>query len=181
MKRFIAGFVLGALLFGAIGAYAATKETLEINRNVRKLVINGNSYEMGDKMFTSGGTTYVPLRFLSETFGHVVEWDNQAKTAQVHLDPCLTMEGIALKPQGGPGNQGFRAICLKERPVLLPKDVQVSIKITDHGESQDQLPALILKRGDRTAIIGRKGTLLSSREELGEEFAFLQEYVSTRE
>jgi len=173
--------MLGALLFGAIGAYAATKETIEINRNVRKLVINGNSYEIGDQMFTSGGTTYVPLRFLSETFNHIVEWDNQAKTAYVHLDPCLIAGGIALQPQGGPNIPDIRALCINERPVLLPKDVKViGQAISDHGVLPDQWPVYTLRRGDRILRVGFKN-MPSSKEELGEEFAFLQEYVSTRD
>lgn len=188
MKKFIAGFVLGALLFGGIGAYAATQqETIEITRNVRKLVISGNgyetkSYEMGDNMFMSGGTTYVPLRFLVDTFNHFVDWDNREKTAHIYLDPCMTMAGVPLRtlnPAMIDAPRDWRAICVNERSVLLPKDVILeALKFTDHGIPSDQFPAYLLSRGERMILIGFKGMLFAEdKSELGDEFAFLSDYV----
>jgi len=188
MKKFISGFVLGALLFGAIGAYASTKETISINRNVEKLIINDNSYEMGDKIFASDGTTYVPLRFLAETFNHIVEWDNSSKSVKIHLDPCMAASGIEMKPRSGlSGIYSFRetvrALCINQHAFLLPKDVYMDglIVVNDYA-GNDLTPAYVLKSGDRTITVSYNGILYGNdKSVLGSEFAFLSDYVRTED
>jgi len=185
MKKFIIGFILGSVLFGSISVFAASIDTtIQITRNVEKLVINGNNYALQDKIFTNNGTTYVPLRFLSETFNHIVEWDKEAKTIQIHLDPCKLAAGIAMNPlpeKSGPVSvRNQRALCINDRALLLPKDVYIDgIVVNDHGaESLGQLPAYRLSRGDSTILVGFKGLLLSNdRDTLDNHFEFLKQYV----
>jgi len=168
VKKFILGFVLGALLFGAAGAMAASSDSLRIERNVKKVVVNGNEYDLGERVFSSEGT----------------------QTVRIHLDACLTDSGVALKPEWGGGSftwEQQRTVCIGGNVILLPKDVFLKGSLVTMefavGEKiepgiNEELPGYVLKRGDRQVIIGRGGLLLGGEPEaLKEDFAFLKPYA----
>jgi hypothetical protein len=83
--KFISGFVLGGLLFGSVGAFAATGgEMLEVFYNVKDIKINKVSKMPSDnKPFIYNGSTYVPLRFVAEALGQPVNWDNNTQTVLI--------------------------------------------------------------------------------------------------
>jgi len=85
MKKKLIGFsVAGALLLGSAGAYASTNsKTLEVFYNVKNIKINQVSKMPEDKPFTYNGTTYVPLRYISEELGYPVEWDSPNQTINI--------------------------------------------------------------------------------------------------
>jgi len=85
MKKKLIGFsVAGALLLGSAGAYASTNsKTLEVFYNIKNIKINQVSKMPEDKPFTYNGTTYVPLRFISEQLGYPVEWDSPNQTINI--------------------------------------------------------------------------------------------------
>ncbi|MFJ8517683.1 copper amine oxidase N-terminal domain-containing protein [Lysinibacillus xylanilyticus] len=85
MKKKLIGFsVAGALLLGSAGVYASSNsKTLEVFYNVKDIKINQVSKMPENKPFTYNGTTYVPLRFISEQLGSPVEWDSANQTINI--------------------------------------------------------------------------------------------------
>lgn len=85
MKKKLIGFsVAGALLLGSAGVYASTNsKTLEVFYNIKNIKIDQVSKMPEEKPFTYNGTTYVPLRFISEQLGSPVEWDSANQTINI--------------------------------------------------------------------------------------------------
>ncbi|MFB7160200.1 copper amine oxidase N-terminal domain-containing protein [Lysinibacillus sp. NPDC056232] len=85
MKKKLIGFsVAGALLLGSAGVYASSNsQTLEVFYNIKNIKINQVSKMPENKPFTYNGTTYVPLRFISEQLGNPVEWDSANQTINI--------------------------------------------------------------------------------------------------
>lgn len=73
MKRisvFCAGFLAGAILFGAAFCFAATGEKkVTVKYNSIKVVVDGKLIKSADEPFTMGGKTYVPLKMIAEALG----------------------------------------------------------------------------------------------------------------
>lgn len=80
MKRIIGGFILGALLFGSMGVYAAGGNLIEVFYSIKAIKIDNVSQSPNKKPFAYEGTTYVPLRFISENLGKEVKWDQKTQT-----------------------------------------------------------------------------------------------------
>ncbi|MGE7596972.1 stalk domain-containing protein [Lysinibacillus fusiformis] len=85
MKKKLIGFsVAGALLLGSAGVYASTNsKTLEVFYNIKNIKIDQVSKMPEEKPFTYNGTTYVPLRYISEELGYPVEWDSPNQTIHI--------------------------------------------------------------------------------------------------
>lgn len=52
--------------------------------------VNGNAVDLEAAPFVKGGTTLVPLRFLSENTGATVKWDNSSKTVYLSTPSTST-------------------------------------------------------------------------------------------
>ncbi|WP_052130055.1 stalk domain-containing protein [Ureibacillus sinduriensis] len=95
MKKFlVSSAVAGSLLIGgAVGAFAASNSaTLKVFFNIADIKIDQVSKMPGnEKPFTYEGTTYVPLRYISESLGYPVEWEKQTST--IHIGE--TLDGTA--------------------------------------------------------------------------------------
>lgn len=83
MKKIIISFILGAVLFGGAGVYAAGGAMIEVFYNIKDIKINKVSKMPTEKPFTYKGTTYVPIRYLSESMGLDVKWDNTTQTVHI--------------------------------------------------------------------------------------------------
>ena len=82
MKKFVAGFLSGALMFGIIGAGASgIWDNIEVLRNDIKVVVNGN--EITSDNFLYNDTTYLPLRAVSEALNQSVSYDEVTNTAYI--------------------------------------------------------------------------------------------------
>lgn len=84
-KGFISGVITTILVFAlSVTCFAAAK-TISVNGGI-KLVIDGSSFVPKDvngkavDVFESGGTTYVPIRAISQAFGKEVAWDAKTRT-----------------------------------------------------------------------------------------------------
>lgn len=96
VKPFIAGLVIGAISFGTIGAYGASNGMLiEIFHGVNNIVINGVSNMPSNKPFIYNGSTYVPLRYISENLGETVSWDRATRTVYIGEGKESTITSIA--------------------------------------------------------------------------------------
>ena len=56
-------------------------ENISVYRNTIKVVSNGTAIDADN--FLYNGTTYIPLRAVSEALGANVEWDEEEKTARI--------------------------------------------------------------------------------------------------
>jgi len=85
LAGFIAGIVVGGVIFGSAGAYAASKGSLiEVFYNVNDIVINRVSKMPKDsKPFIYNGSTYVPLRFIAENLGQAIDWNGSTGTIYI--------------------------------------------------------------------------------------------------
>jgi len=75
MKKFLFGFVIGALVFGSIGAIAASSEM--------KLIVNGYEVKSDVPPQVISGRTVIPARPLAEALGAKVEWDEQNRAVVI--------------------------------------------------------------------------------------------------
>jgi hypothetical protein len=99
---FVAGFLLGALAFGSIGAFA--KDVITITRPLTatfadiRLYIDGQRITPADangntvEPFIVDGTTYLPVRAVAEAFGKDVEWDGDAYAVYIGAKPTAPAE-----------------------------------------------------------------------------------------
>jgi len=82
--HFMAGVLAGSILLSATVAYAAGGTLIEVFYNINDIVINNTSKMPTDnKPFIYNGTTYVPLRFVSENLGYGVDWDGSTGTVYI--------------------------------------------------------------------------------------------------
>ncbi|MBU5677761.1 copper amine oxidase N-terminal domain-containing protein [Alkaliphilus sp. MSJ-5] len=82
---FLTGVIVGGAVFGSAGVYAASKGSLiEVFNNVVKtIIIDGEDKtpkEQKDMPFVYNGTTYVPIRYISESMDKKVSWDGNTGT-----------------------------------------------------------------------------------------------------
>ncbi|RXZ79953.1 hypothetical protein EBB07_20560 [Paenibacillaceae bacterium] len=72
LKKYLAGFVCGALFFSGV-SYAASGDLTAKITNF-KILINGEQQELNNNPVLIDGTTYLPLRDISKTLGYNVEF-----------------------------------------------------------------------------------------------------------
>ncbi len=77
--HYIVGFVIGSLLFGFTGVLA---ETVDIVFNSINITVNGQKVNADNILYK--GTTYVPLRSISEILDKEVDYDSETKTAKIN-------------------------------------------------------------------------------------------------
>jgi peptidoglycan DL-endopeptidase LytE len=63
-----------------------SKNTVTFKTGSTEAVVNGKPIKMDTAPLFSGGTTFVPLRFLSESFGYIVQWDDANAVAIIGQD-----------------------------------------------------------------------------------------------
>lgn len=80
MKRFITGFLVGALMFGMIGAAAVSYVA---NSADFKVMVNGKEFISDPPALVVEGKTYLPLRSMGEALGVPVNWNEELRQAEV--------------------------------------------------------------------------------------------------
>ena len=86
MKKFIIGFVLGALIFSASTAYAATQFTAHIANF--KVLVNGEEFKATTgEVLTVEGRTYLPLRDMGNALGVSVVWNEKLRQVEIGTPP----------------------------------------------------------------------------------------------
>lgn len=99
MKRlqgFIAGLLVAVIMISGV-SYAANMTKIDVLLNQINLKVNGKSVS-GDNILYNG-TTYVPLRAISEMLNKDVGWDQATKTASVNdkvVNPNVTIDMVPL-------------------------------------------------------------------------------------
>ena len=83
MKRFISGFLLGALIF-SVPALANNSKNIEAFYNNIKIKVYGQLVNTeGNEPFIVGGRTYVPARYVAEAMGGKVNWNAETNTVEI--------------------------------------------------------------------------------------------------
>lgn len=86
IKSFIAGMLLMTVFMGTtVFAESITKTIQVTTGTIKKILLNGNDVTPStDKQpFVYNGTTYVPLRYISENFYKNVQWDGKTGTITI--------------------------------------------------------------------------------------------------
>lgn len=104
IKTLIAGSIIGGLLTTGVGYAASHLVTIEVSMNPVQFVYNGEPLELEEDKpsFIYDGSTYVPLRWLSESLGKTVEWDEEKRIIYI-TDQDTMVEGQVGEQPGQDG------------------------------------------------------------------------------
>lgn len=80
MKKFICGFVLGALIFSMLGVVAVSYVA---NPLEYKVLVNGKEFTSDPPPLEVDGRTYLPLRAMGDALGVPVNWNEELRQAEV--------------------------------------------------------------------------------------------------
>lgn len=80
MKKFICGFLVGATIFGTIGAFAVSYVANPVDF---KVLVNGKEFVSDPPALEVEGRTYLPLRAMGEALGVPVTWNEELRQAEV--------------------------------------------------------------------------------------------------
>lgn len=125
LSVFCAGFLVGAILFGAAFCYATTGEKkVTVKYNNIKVVVDGKLVTASEEPFTMGGKTYVPLKMIADALGKntgyekgtvLIGVDKQSLVLTDLTKPsetgvkCSKDAGAGLKVAGQTYSKGFSA------------------------------------------------------------------------
>ncbi len=79
-KKFITGFIAGAITFSSIGVFAAGGKVIEVFYSIKDIKIDNISQMPKQQPFTYNGTTFVPLRFIADKLGQPIKYDAETQT-----------------------------------------------------------------------------------------------------
>lgn len=80
MKKFLSGFIVGAILFGTIGVFAVSYVANPVDF---KVLVNGEEFVSDPPALEVEGRTYLPLRAMGEALGVPVNWNEELRQAEV--------------------------------------------------------------------------------------------------
>lgn len=86
------GLLIGAVLFGAIPAFAETTNTITAIFDRVKLVVNGKMTDTSTLLYD--GRTYIQLRGVANAFGAKLDWDEATNTATLTADVDLSDQDL---------------------------------------------------------------------------------------
>lgn len=88
LKTFVAGLIVGVMLFGAAAVFAET-QTIEAFFNNIKISIDGKTVELKDaagnpvEPFICNGTTYLPVRAIAGALGMTTKFNETSNTIEL--------------------------------------------------------------------------------------------------
>lgn len=77
------GSIIGSIFTAAVVFASVGGSWIEVFYNIDDIVINGVSKMPEQKPFVYEGTTYVPLRYISENLGQEVAWEGSTRTVLI--------------------------------------------------------------------------------------------------
>ena len=94
MKKLFVGIFTGVVLATSVSAIASSGaiKTINASYSVNKLIVNGVDTGKGSTAFISNGTTYVPLRTVSDALGADIKWDPSTKNITINSRGGATLE-----------------------------------------------------------------------------------------
>lgn len=107
IQGFIAGAIVGAAIVGTVGAFAYTDYIEAVYNNI-KIVVDGKEIHPNSEPFISNGTTYLPVRAVSEALGKEVYWDGPNYTVYIgQMNGSLSYPSVLLSEVDDIGNGFF--------------------------------------------------------------------------
>lgn len=103
MKKFIIGFLLGAMIFGIAGyavTYVAQPATF-------KVMVNGEEFISDPPALVVEGRTYLPLRAMGDALGVPVEWNAELNRAEVGNTSNVDLSEVVNYVVGDVWNDGL--------------------------------------------------------------------------
>ena len=103
MKKFIIGFLIGAMIFGTVGyavTYVAQPATF-------KVMVNGEEFISDPPALVVEGRTYLPLRAMGDALGVPVEWNAELNQAEVGITSNVDLSEVDNYVVGKVWNDGF--------------------------------------------------------------------------
>jgi hypothetical protein len=102
-RYLVSGFILGSVLFSGL-TYAATTNSISVSLDRVKFIINGVDKTTSDGKFNNqgsivpasfiySGTTYIPMRMVSNMLGKTVDWDGSTRSVIIGSEKG---EGVSL-------------------------------------------------------------------------------------
>ena len=85
MKKILCGILACMFLFTGMSALAAPESVEGFNVPI-DIMLNGDFIACTQKPFVENGTTYIPLRALSEAISATLSWNETEKCAQMQKD-----------------------------------------------------------------------------------------------
>lgn len=80
MKKFISGFLIGAIIFGTFGVFAVQYVANPVDF---KVLVNGKEFVSDPPALEVEGRTYLPLRAMGDALGVPVTWNEELRQAEV--------------------------------------------------------------------------------------------------
>lgn len=80
MKKFLCGFLSGAIIFSMIGAFAVSYVANPVDF---KVLVNGKEFVSDPPALEVNGRTYLPLRAMGDALGVPVNWNEELRQAEV--------------------------------------------------------------------------------------------------
>lgn len=80
-RRIVVGLLIGAILTST-GLGESVKKTIEVTYNSLNIVVNNKIVNADNILYN--GTTYVPIRAVSEMLGKDVEWNHSTSTVSIN-------------------------------------------------------------------------------------------------
>ena len=95
---------LGATVVYANGQINASdhRHTISLHIGSTDAVVDGQQQTLDVAPFIIGASTYVPLRFISQSLGAHVNWDNQTRLVAINMGGGPPPEVVPANPQGPP-------------------------------------------------------------------------------
>ncbi len=90
MKKFICGFLAGAMIFGAIGTFAASYVAEQASF---KVMVNGSEFVSDKPIVAIDGSTYLPLKAIGEVLHVPVKWNDQLHQVEVGSSAPVAEKG----------------------------------------------------------------------------------------
>ena len=82
MRKFITGFIFGAIVFGSITAFAATQFVAYVA--TFKVIVNGEEFEATTgEILVVENRTYLPLRDMGTALGVRVHWNEELRQVEI--------------------------------------------------------------------------------------------------
>lgn len=80
MKKFLSGFLVGAVIFSMLGVFAVTYVANPVDF---KVLVNGEEFVSDPPALEVEGRTYLPLRAIGDALGVPVNWNEELRQAEV--------------------------------------------------------------------------------------------------
>ncbi|WP_028548600.1 peptidylprolyl isomerase [Paenibacillus sp. UNC451MF] len=176
LKGLVLGLSLGVMLTGSV-AYASGTQIEVYFQNIKYMfdgIVKTPTEEQGQG-FIYNGTTYVPLRFVSEALGKEVQWDNDTQTAWIGKK--VDMAGVVATYEGG---QVTRGDYEKFAAILRMTNQEYAAKDNDNAFKQYVINQIIAFRIINSKLSNdlRASTVESAEGQITEAQAFLKAHAA---